>query len=621
MSRSARRKSAAPRKSAQQRKPESSRSAETRRPPAARPPARSRRLLADAATASLPVADPMSSRVVSGTEGLPAPVARQAQREMERLRRLPAGAPEAAQVRAYLHCLWSLPWQRSSEGSTDLRAVEKSLESQHLGLQRAKERIVEYLAVRKLKPDLPGPTLCLVGPPGTGKTSLGAAVAHALRRPFVRITVSGTTDAGELVGISRNLPGAQPGKIVQAMREAGACDPVLIVDGIDRLVGETGLGVLEVLQDLLDPATSRSFIDHYVGLPIDLSRAVLILCANHLELVPDALQERIEVLEIPGYSEDEKLEIAERFLVPRVLAEHGLTAKDLVLSRDVLRVIVRQYTLEAGVRGLSRQIATVCRKVARARATGDKRRHVVREEDLERYLGHRVYHHESVGKTDEVGVAYGLAWTPAGGELLTVEALKMPGSGRVVTTGQLGEVMKESVQAAHSYVRSRAELLEIEAEAFSNYDIHVHFPMGGVPKDGPSAGITIGLVIASVLSDRPIRHDVCMTGEVSLRGRVLLVGGLREKALAAYRAGFKTMLYPEPNLKDLSDIPEDVREKLEMVPVATMDEVLSVALHRVIVPSSTLGGYIIEVDEDEIDEDALKQRFGLKGPRQEEEDE
>jgi len=615
MSRPARsRKSAASRKSAQQRKPESSRSsAETRRPPAARPPARARRLLADAATANLPVADALGSRVVSGTEGLPPTVARQAQREMERLRRLPPGAPEAAQVRAYLHCLWSLPWQRASEGATDLRAVEKSLESEHLGLQRAKERIVEYLAVRRLKADLPGPTLCLVGPPGTGKTSLGAAVARALHRPFVRITVSGTSDAGELVGISRNLPGAQPGKIVQAMREAGTCDPVLIVDGIDRLIGETGLGVLEVLQDLLDPATSRSFIDHYVGLPIDLSRAVLILCANHLELVPDALQERIEVIEIPGYSEDEKIDIAERFLVPRVLAEHGLTSKDVVLSRDTLRVIVRQYTLEAGVRGLSRQIATVCRKVARSRATGDKRRHVVRESDLERYLGHRVYHHEAIGKTDEVGVAYGLAWTPAGGELLTVEALKMPGSGRVVTTGQLGEVMKESVQAAHSYVRSRADMLEIEAEAFSSYDIHVHFPMGGVPKDGPSAGITIGLVIASVLSDRPIRHDVCMTGEVSLRGRVLLVGGLREKALAAYRAGFKTMLFPEANSKDLSDIPDDVRDKLELVPVATMDEVLSVALHRVIVPSSTSGGFIIEVDEDEIDEDMLKQRLGLKG--------
>jgi len=357
-----------------------------------------------------------------------------------------------------------------------------------------------------------------------------------------------------------------------------------------------------VLLDLLDSAASGNFVDQYVGLPIDLSHAVLLLCANHLELVPDALQERIELIEIPGYSEDEKLEIAQRFLVRRVLEQHGLSARDVAMSRETLRAMLRQYTLEAGVRGLSRQIATVCRKVARARATGDRRRHVVRPADLERYLGHRVYHHEAIGKTDEVGIAYGLAWTPAGGELLTVEALKMPGNGRVVTTGQLGEVMKESVQAAYSYVRSRASVLEIEAETFQNFDIHVHFPMGGVPKDGPSAGITIGLVIASVLSDRPIRHEIAMTGEVSLRGKVLLVGGLREKALAAYRAGFRSMLFPEANSKDLSDIPEDVRTRLELIPVATMDEVLALALHRVILPSSTAGGYIIEVDEDEEDE-------------------
>jgi ATP-dependent Lon protease len=298
-----------------------------------------------------------------------------------------------------------------------------------------------------------------------------------------------------------------------------------------------------------------------------------------------------------------------------------LSSRDVVLSQVTLREMLRHYTLEAGVRGLSRQIATVCRKVARARATGDRRRHVVRNTDLERYLGHRVYNHETVGKTDEVGVAFGLAWTPAGGELLTVEALKMPGSGRVVTTGQLGEVMKESVQAAHSYVRSRADLLEIDAEAFQNFDIHVHFPMGGVPKDGPSAGITIGLVIASVLSDRPIRRDVAMTGEVSLRGNVLLVGGMREKALAAYRAGIRTMLFPEPNLKDLSDIPDDVRERLELIPVATMDDVLAVALHRIIVPTRTAGGFLIEVEEVEEDGEQDEAPQGNGQGIEEEEDE
>jgi len=361
--------------------------------------------------------------------------------------------------------------------------------------------------------------------------------------------------------------------------------------------------VLEVLLDLLDPESSAHFLDHYLGLPLDLSHAVLLLCANNPEMLPDALQERIEVIEVPGYGEDEKLEIARRFLVPRQLHEHGLAPRDLRLSDEVLRTIVRHYTLEGGVRGLARQIATVCRKVARARATGDGRRHDVTSEKLEQYLGHRVYAPEMVGKSDEVGVAAGLAWTSAGGEVLVVEALKMPGSGRVVTTGQLGEVMKESVQAAHSYVRSRAEMLEIDAEAFSNYDIHIHFPAAGVPKDGPSAGITVGLVIASVLSERPIRHDVAMTGEVSLRGKALVVGGLREKALAAYRAGFRTLLFPAANAKDLGDVPADVRDRLELVPVETMDEVFAIALHRVIVPQRVAGNFVIEVDDDE-EEDA-----------------
>ena len=533
---------------------------------------------------------------------LPAEVSRQAQREMDRLRRLPAGSPEAAQVRAYLQWLWSVPWDLLSSEDADLKHVEEVLERDHLGLAKAKERIVEYLAVRRLKQDLPGPTLCLVGAPGTGKSSLGATVARALDRPFVRISVSGTSDAGELRGAGRTQPGAQPGKILRALRDAGVCNPVLMIDGVDRLVGDGGLGVLEVLLELLDPESSAQFLDHYLGISIDLSHAVLLLCANNPELLPDALQERIEVIEVPGYGEDEKLEIARRFLMPRQLHEHGLAVRDLRLPEETLRTMVRHYTLEAGVRGLSRQIATVCRKVARARATGDAHRHDVTPDKLEKYLGHRIYAPEMVGKSDEVGVAAGLAWTSAGGEVLVVEALKMPGSGRVVTTGQLGEVMKESVQAAHSYVRSRAEMLEIDAEAFANYDIHIHFPAAGVPKDGPSAGITVGLVIASVLSDRPIRHDIAMTGEVSLRGKVLVVGGLREKALAAYRAGFGTLLFPSANAKDLGDIPVDVRDRLELVSVETMDEVFALALHRVIVPQRVAGNFVIEVEDEEPDD-------------------
>jgi ATP-dependent Lon protease len=564
----------------------------------AKRPARSMRAAAEA-PAARPRELPAPASVPLPGASLPPEVARQSQREMDRLRRMPAGSPEAAQVRQYLQWIWSLPWESSVSEDADLGRVQDVLEHEHLGLPKAKERIVEFLAVRRLKPDLPGPALCLVGPPGTGKSSLGATVARALRRPFARISVSGTTDAADLAGTSRTAPGAQPGRIVRALREAGARNPVFMIDGLDRLAGEGGPGVMEVLLELLDPESCSQFTDHYLGIPIDLSHAIFLLCANHLELVPDALQERIEVIEAHGYSEDEKIEIARRFLVPRQVAQHGLSGRDLTLPDDALRATIRHWTLEAGVRGLSRQIATVCRKVARARATGDSRRHAVPPEKLEDYLGTRLYQPEMAGKSDEVGVAMGLAWTSAGGEILVVEALRMPGSGRVTLTGQLGEVMKESVQAAHSYVRSRADALDIDASVFEQTDIHIHFPAGGVPKDGPSAGITVGLVIASVLGDRPIRHDFAMTGEVSLRGKVLPVGGLREKALAAYRAGIRTMLFPAANLKDVSDIPADVRERLELVPVETMDEVFDLALSRVIVPQRSGSGFLILAEEPE----------------------
>ncbi len=572
------------------------------RPMRTRAGAKRRSLRAPAAGASNGTPDerPRPFTVAPRARTLPVAIARQAQREMDRLRRLPAGAPEAVQVRNYLQWLWSLPWDAAAPEDADLRRVETVLQRGHLGLSKAKERILEYLAVRRLKPDLPGPALCLVGPPGTGKSSLGAAVAGALRRPFARISVSGTSDVEELAGVERSSPTAQPGKILRALRETGVRNPVLMIDGVDRLIGESGLQVVELLLELLDRETSTRFVDRYLGLPVDLSHAVLLLCANNLELVPDALQERLEVIEVPGYSEDEKIEIARRFLVPHQLHDHGLTARDASFPEPAVRAMVRHYTLEAGVRSLSRQIATVCRKVARARATGDTRRHVVAADTLHEYLGHRIYTPEVIEREDEVGVAHGLAWTAAGGEILVVEALKMPGSGRVVTTGQLGDVMRESVQAAHSYVRSRADVLEIDAEAFANYDIHIHFPAAGVPKDGPSAGITVGLVIASVLSEKPIRRDIAMTGEVSLRGKVLVVGGLREKALAAYRAGVRTVLFPAANVKDLDDVPDDVRAQLELVPVESMDDVFSLALHRVIVPQRIAGDFVIEVSEDEM---------------------
>jgi ATP-dependent Lon protease len=569
-------------------------------------PRRNRRdLRAESGTASLerPRVNGTARSRPEPSLNLPPEIARQAQREMDRLRRLPAGSPEAGQVRGYLQWLWSVPWSTAVSEDAALRQVEAELDRELLGLAKAKERIVEYLAVRRLKPDLPGPALCLVGPPGTGKSSLGAAVARALRRPFVRTTVSGSSDAGDLRGVPRTQAGAGPGKVVRALQEAGVQNPVLMIDGVDRLVGEGGLGVLEVLLDLLDAESSAHFTDEYLGLPVDLSHAVILFCANTLDLVPDLLQERLEIIEVPGYSEDEKVEIGRRFLLPRQLQAHGLTPGDLTVSDQALRSMVRFYTLEAGVRGLSRQLAMVCRKVARSRATGVMKRHRVGPRRLDDYLGHRLYSPESVGKTDEIGVAAGLAWTAAGGEILMVEALKMPGAGRIVTTGQLGEVMKESVQAAHSYVRSRADLLGIDAEAFANYDIHIHFPAAGVPKDGPSAGITVGLVIASVLSERPIRHDVALSGEVSLRGKVLQVGGLREKALAAYRAGFRAMLFPKANEKDLGDIPRDVRSHLQLVAVDTMDDVFGAALMRIATPRRSAGDFILEFEEETEDDD------------------
>ena len=585
------------------------------RPSRNRPSPSRRTLRATAAVDSpvlrVPASTPPEVRTTT-TGSLPVEVSRRAQREMDRLRRLPGGSPEAAQVRAYLQWLWSTPWEVVAGEDADLRHVQAELEQEHLGLMKAKERILEYLAVRRLKRDLPGPALCVVGPHGTGKTSLGGEVARALRRPFARVNVSGTSDVAELVGEPRTTPGAQPGKILRAVRAAGVRNPVLLIDGIDRLVGEGGHGVAEVLLELLDPDSASQFTDHYLGIPIDLSHAVVLMCANQLELVPEALQERIEVIEVPGYSEDEKLEIARRFLLPRQLTEHGLNGRDLVLPDDTVRSLVRHYTLEAGVRALSRQIATICRKVARARATGDPRRHAVRPEQLEGYLGHRVYQPEMAGKEDEVGVAMGLAWTAAGGEVLVVEAIKMPGAGRVVLTGQLGDVMKESVQAAHSYVRSRAAALDIPADAFGRFDIHVHFPAAGVPKDGPSAGITVGLVIASVLSDRAIHHDIAMTGEVSLRGKVLPVGGMREKALAAYRAGFRALMFPAGNLKDVDDIPLEVRDKLELVAVETMDEVFACALSRVILPAGMNGEFTLEDIEIDVEgEDGDAQAPGM----------
>ncbi|HEU5175617.1 MAG TPA: endopeptidase La [Gemmatimonadaceae bacterium] len=512
---------------------------------------------------------------------LPERAGQEARREADRLRMLSPASSEYQVVRTYLDWMLSLPWHKRSEENIELKKVEEALDTGHYGLQEAKERIIEFLAVRKLRGGDPlGPILCFVGPPGTGKTSLGEAIAHAIGREFYRISVGGVRDEAEIRGHRRTYVGSMPGLLIQALRRVQVKDPVLMIDEIDKMSGGGPSGdPTAAMLEVLDPSQNDEFVDHYLNVPFDLSSALFICTANNLYDIPAPLRDRMEVIKIAGYTVEEKVEIAWRYLLPKLLEEHGITDKDIQFTDESLSFVSNRYSREAGLRNFSRNIAAIMRKRARAKAEGEEGAWIIDAEKVEQVLGIPRYAVEEAEMSPEVGVVTGLAWTSTGGEIMVIEALRMPsGSGRLTVTGQLGDVMRESVDAAYSYVRSRAEQLGIEDRDFKESDLHIHLPAGAIPKDGPSAGITLTLAIASVLSRRPVRRDLAMTGEVTLRGKVLEIGGVKEKVLAAYRAGLRELIMPKSNEKDLRDVPDEVKERMTFMFVQNMDEVLRIAL-------------------------------------------
>ncbi|MGD2206380.1 MAG: endopeptidase La [Anaerolineae bacterium] len=514
---------------------------------------------------------------------MPDGVQAKAEKEVGRLKAMSPVAPEIGIIRTYLDWLLELPWTEATKDNLDIAQVAKALDAHHYGLPKAKERILEYLAVRKLsrgKPSTRSPILCFVGPPGTGKTSLGRSIAEALGRKFVRVSLGGIRDEAEIRGHRRTYIGALPGRIIQTMRTAGTINPLFMLDEIDKVGADFRGDPSAALLEVLDLEQNHAFSDHYLDVPYDLSKAMFITTANILDPIPPALRDRMEVIEFPGYIEEEKLAIARQFLIPRQLDENGLDTpgRKLRFSEGALRGMIRDYTCEAGVRNLEREIANVCRKVARRVAENKPAPRNVGVQSLGKYLGPPRFVHDEGDRDDEVGLARGIAWTEAGGDVLPVEVLLMDGKGNLMLTGQLGEVMQESAQAALSYARSHARELGISGVDFDKLDIHIHVPEGAVPKDGPSAGITMATALISALVERPVHGNVAMSGEITLRGRILPIGGLKEKVLAAHRFGLKTVLLPRQNKKDMVEIPKKVKRDLKFIFVERMDEVLPVAL-------------------------------------------
>src|SRR5690242_12437450 len=511
---------------------------------------------------------------------MPEKVLKECEKQLKRLEKMHPDTAESATVRTYLEWMVDLPWSKRSKDSLDIKAAAKVLDEDHYDLEKVKERILEYLAVRKLKEKMKGPILCFVGPPGVGKTSLGKSIARALGREFVRISLGGVRDEAEIRGHRRTYVGALPGRIVQGMKQAGTANPVFMLDEIDKVGmdfrGDPSAALLEVL----DPEQNSTFTDHYLGVPFDLTEVMFITTANLIDPILPALRDRMEVIEIPGYTEEEKLGIAQRYLIPRQLSEHGITEKHVRIAEPAIRQIISNYTREAGVRNLEREIANVMRKVAKKVAEGKGLGFPVNPANLHKYLGVPKFLPESELEKDEIGVATGLAWTEAGGDVLYIEATVMKGKGALTLTGHLGDVMKESAQAALSYVRSREKTLGINPDMFTKQDLHIHVPAGAIPKDGPSAGITMATAIASALAQVPVRRDLAMTGEITLRGRVLPIGGLKEKILAAKRAKLSTVILPKRNKKDLDEIPKHILKGIQLVFADTMDDVMKVALRR-----------------------------------------
>ena len=511
---------------------------------------------------------------------LPPEAMKEAERELDRLAKMPPAAAEYTVSRTYLEWLIDLPWAVSTEDNLDISQAQKVLDEDHYDLEKVKKRILEYLAVRKLKPDMKGPILCFVGPPGTGKTSVGKSIARALGRKFIRMSLGGVRDEAEIRGHRRTYVGALPGRIIQGIRKAGSNNPVFMLDEIDKLGMDFRGDPSSALLEVLDPEQNYAFSDHYIDVAFDLRKVMFITTANILDPIPPALRDRMEVLELPGYTEEEKLKIAKEFLIPKQLEAHGLTDKNVKFEDGAIRRLTLEYTREAGVRNLEREIANICRAVAKRVAEGQDGLAIIRAEDVPAYLGPVKFFSEVAERTSEPGVATGLAWTPTGGDILFVEATRMKGRKAFSLTGQLGEVMKESAQAALSYVRARAKALKIPEDFFDHSDIHIHVPAGAIPKDGPSAGVTMFAALTSLLTGRPVRSDVAMTGEITLRGLVLPVGGIKEKVLAANRAGITTVILPKRNEKDLEEVPEEVKKRMKFHFVQRMDEIIDLALQK-----------------------------------------
>jgi ATP-dependent Lon protease len=510
---------------------------------------------------------------------MPQAALEEALRQLRRLEQMHPDSAESSVVRTYLDWLTEMPWQKATKDVIDIQQAKTVLDRDHFGLDKIKDRILEYLSVRKLNPNIKGSILCFVGPPGVGKTSLGQAIAKAMRRKFIRISLGGIRDEAEIRGHRRTYIGAMPGRILQGLKTCGTRNPVFMMDEIDKVGADFRGDPSSALLEALDPEQNKEFSDHYLNLPFDLSQVMFILTANVTDTIPSALLDRMEVIHLSGYTEDEKRVIAANYLVPRQLKENGLKARQLSISPNAMTTMINEYTSEAGLRNLEREIATLCRKAARKIAEGKKGPFTITRGNLEKYLGVPKFYPELDQEASQVGLSTGLAWTQAGGEVLYVEASLIRGKGELIITGQIGEVMQESARAALSYARAYFDKVGIKANAFENLDIHIHVPAGAIPKDGPSAGIAMATALISAVTQRPVDKDVAMTGEITLRGRVLPIGGLKEKALGALRAGIKTVIIPAKNKKELDEIPAGIKRKLKFVAVHNMDAVLDLSLH------------------------------------------
>jgi len=507
-------------------------------------------------------------------------ISEKVEKEIKRLSKIQPSSAEGGVIRTYVEWILALPWNKASKGTIDIKNAEKILNEDHYGLEKVKDRILEYLAVMKLSKSMKGPIICLVGPPGVGKTSVAKSIARAVNREFVRMSLGGVRDEAEIRGHRRTYIGAIPGRVISAIKEAGTNNPVFLFDEVDKIGNDFRGDPASALLEVLDPEQNKDFVDHYLEVPFDLSKVMFITTANTTDTIPRPLLDRMEVINVPGYTEEEKVKIAEMYLIPKKIKEHGLNEDSITISERTVRSIINHYTRESGVRNLERELANLCRKVARKIVEGDATRFRVTAGNIESYLGKKRFRYDIIEGENEVGIATGLAWTIVGGDTLFIETTLIPGTGKLVLTGQLGEVMQESAKAGVSYIRSISKELGIKEDFYKENDLHIHIPEGATPKDGPSAGVTMCTAIISSLTNRAVRKDVAMTGEITLRGKVLPVGGIREKVLAAHRAGIKKVLLPAENEADIEEIPANVRKKLKFVLINNVSEALEHALEK-----------------------------------------